>query len=70
MEYSKFTNYKISYNIIYYSDILKYTICYKCQTSACVLYGQVGTLTRCIGCGHYRKMIKLYKPNQPIFSIV
>ena len=42
-----------------------YTIVYKCLTSTCILYGIFGTLTRCIGCGHYHKMVKLYKPDPP-----
>ena len=53
-----------------YTKILTCTIIYKCKTRTCPLYNEIGTLTRCIGCGHYRKMIKLYKPNPRIFSIV
>jgi hypothetical protein len=62
----------LSYSIIYteYTKILTYTIIYKCKTHTCTLYNEIGTLTRCIGCGHYRKMVKLYKPSPPIFSLV
>jgi hypothetical protein len=63
---------QITYTIIFdeYTNMLTCTIIYKCKTQICTLYNKIGTLTRCIGCGHYRKMVKLYKPNPPIFSIM
>ena len=63
----------ITYTIIYDScNMWEYLIVYECRTVNCILYGLTGNGSRCINCGHYRKMVKIYttRPKPPIISIV